>query len=144
MTTISNRRPVTVPTTTTTSNVRSTTASTASSSSAATGSSSASSFQAATGGPNTFSGLIQGGQDALKDVSGGAADRLKEFLSKYPTKSGIEQAKKDLESLGLSGDQLTAVQNALQAQQIKLGTQQLMNSIAEAVQAELKKSGKSE
>jgi hypothetical protein len=105
---------------------------------APTGSSTASSFQAATGGPNTFSGLISQGLEALKDVDGG--DKLSAFLSKYPTKSGLEQAKKDLESMkgSMDDDQYNAVNNAIQAQQVKLGTQSLMNSIAEAVRNSLK------
>ncbi|PZR07876.1 MAG: hypothetical protein DI536_26295 [Archangium gephyra] len=102
-------------------------------------SSAASTYEPSANVPNTFPALIGEGTKALKDVEGGGS--LKDFLSKYPTKSGLEQAKKDLESLrgSLSSDQAAAIEKALQAQQVKLGTQALMNSIAEAVRAALKK-----
>ncbi|MFZ5441653.1 MAG: hypothetical protein ACOZQL_16750 [Myxococcota bacterium] len=138
MTTISNKRPVAAPVV---SSARATTSAPVvqSTSAAATGSSGASSFEASTAAPNTFSGLINQGTAALKDVEGGGS--LRDFLSKYPTKSGLEQAKKDLDALRgkLDPDQVTAIENALQAQQVKLGTQSLMNSIAEAVRSALKK-----
>jgi|GEM_PF-6457111 hypothetical protein len=140
MTSISNRPPRVAAQVSTPATTKASTASNAAAATPAqTGSSSASSFQAATGAPSTFTGLISQGQEALKDVDGGGS--LKDFLGKYPTKSGLEQAKKDLDALRgkLDPDQVTAIENALQAQQVKLGTQALMNSIAEAVRGALKK-----
>ena len=140
MTSISNNRPriaqVSTPAT-----AKATSSTSAAATAQQTGSSSASSFQAATGGPNTFTGLVNAGLEALKNVGGGS--KISDFLSKYPTKSGLEQAKKDLESMkgSMSQEQYAAVNNALQAQSVKLGTQALMNSIAEAVRDAMKKSG---
>lgn len=132
---ISNRR-VSVPTTT---QVSTPAATTKTASQAATVSASdVSTFEAAKSGAKlNIPDSIKAGVGALKDTG---AQSLIDYLSDYPSEDGAAQAAKDYEAIKgkLSPDQQAAVENAMAMQTMKINTQALMRSIAEAVADSLK------